>query len=113
MLDFRVLDVLATLPRENYLPDAYRALAYADLEIPLGHGQKMMKPVVEGRTLQALLLEPGEEVLEIGTGSGYLSACPVSYTHLDVYQRQHASMPPGDTPAYAAQAAPTAAGLPG
>ena len=75
VLDFRVLDVLATLPRENYLPDAYRALAYADLEIPLGHGQKMMKPVVEGRTLQALLLEPGEEVLEIGTGSGYLSAC--------------------------------------
>ena len=75
VLDFRVLDVLATLPRENYLPDAYRALAYADLEIPLGHGQKMMKPVVEGRTLQSLLLQPGEEVLEIGTGSGYLSAC--------------------------------------
>ena len=75
VLDFRVLDVLATLPRENYLPDAYRALAYADLEIPLGHGQKMMKPVIEGRTLQALLLQPGEEVLEIGTGSGYLSAC--------------------------------------
>ena len=75
VLDFRVLDVLATLPRENYLPDAYRALAYADLEIPLGHGQKMMKPVIEGRTLQALDLQPSDEVLEIGTGSGFLSAC--------------------------------------
>ena len=75
VLDFRVLDVLSTLPRQDYLPQAHRSLAYADLEIPLGHGQKMMKPVVEGRTLQALLLQPGEEVLEIGTGSGYLSAC--------------------------------------
>jgi protein-L-isoaspartate(D-aspartate) O-methyltransferase len=50
-------------------------LAYADLEIPLGHGEKMMKPVVEGRTLQALKLQADEDVLEIGTGSGYLSAC--------------------------------------
>ena len=75
VLDFRVLDVLSTLPRQDYLPQAHRSLAYADLEIPLGHGQKMMKPVIEGRTLQALLLQPGEEVLEIGTGSGYLSAC--------------------------------------
>ncbi len=75
VLDFRVLDVLSTLPRQDYLPQAHRSLAYADLEIPLGHGQKMMKPVVEGRTLQALLLQPGEKVLEIGTGSGYLSAC--------------------------------------
>ena len=75
VLDFRVLDVLSSLPRQDYLPQAHRSLAYADLEIPLGHGQKMMKPVIEGRTLQALLLQPGEEVLEIGTGSGYLSAC--------------------------------------
>ncbi len=75
VLDTRVLGVLATLPRETFVPEIHRALAYADVEIPLGHGQKMMKPVVEGRTLQALLLQEGEEVLEIGTGGGYLAAC--------------------------------------
>ena len=75
VLDARVLDVLATLPREKFVPEIHRALAYADVEIPLGNGQKMMKPVVEGRTLQALLLQPGDDVLEIGTGSGYLAAC--------------------------------------
>lgn len=75
VLDARVLEVLATLPREAFVPEIHRALAYADLEIPLGHGQKMMKPVVEGRTLQGLLVQPDEDVLEIGTGSGYLSAC--------------------------------------
>ncbi len=75
VLDARVLGVLATLPREKFVPEIHRALAYADVEIPLGHGQKMMKPVVEGRTLQALLLQDGEDVLEIGTGGGYLAAC--------------------------------------
>ena len=75
VLDARVLGVLASLPREKFVPEIHRALAYADVEIPLGHGQKMMKPVVEGRTLQALLLQDGEEVLEIGTGGGYLAAC--------------------------------------
>lgn len=75
VLDARVLGVLATLPREKFVPEIHRALAYADVEIPLGHGQKMMKPVVEGRALQALSLQEGDEVLEIGTGSGYLAAC--------------------------------------
>lgn len=75
VLDARVLGVLATLPREKFVPEIHRALAYADVEIPLGHSQKMMKPVVEGRTLQALLLQDGDEVLEIGTGGGYLAAC--------------------------------------
>ncbi len=75
VLDIRVLDVLARLPREAFVPEAYKALAYADLEIPLGHGQKMMKPVVEGRMLQALELQPGEDVLEIGSGSGFATAC--------------------------------------
>ncbi len=75
VLDLRVLNVLARLPREAFLPEAYRALAYADLEIPLPGGQKMMKPVIEGRMLQALDLQPGEDVLEIGTGSGFASAC--------------------------------------
>ncbi|RYZ74936.1 MAG: protein-L-isoaspartate O-methyltransferase [Lysobacteraceae bacterium] len=75
VLDARVLGTLATLPREKFVPEIHRALAYADVEIPLGPGQRMMKPVIEGRTLQALALQEGEEVLEIGTGSGYLAAC--------------------------------------
>ena len=75
VLDIRVLDVLARLPREAFVADAHRALAYADIELPLGNGAKMMKPVIEGRTLQALNLQAGDEVLEIGTGSGFLSAC--------------------------------------
>jgi len=78
VLDLRVLDTLARLPREAFVNDAFRTLAYADLELPIGHGEMMMKPVLEGRTLQALALEPGDEVLEIGTGSGFLSACLAS-----------------------------------
>ncbi len=75
VLDPRVLDTLVTIPREQYVPEALRALAYADMELPLGNGESMLKPVVEGRTLQALLPQAGETVLEIGTGSGYLTAC--------------------------------------
>lgn len=75
VLDNRVLDTLATLPREAFVPKGHEALAYADLELPLPHGQRMMKPVIEGRTLQALDVQPGEDVLEIGTGSGFLTAC--------------------------------------
>lgn len=75
VLDPRVLEVLAALPREEFVPAAHRALAYADLALPLAHGERMMKPVVEGRTLQALELSPADDVLEIGTGSGFLSAC--------------------------------------
>lgn len=75
VLDARVLDALATLPREAFVADAYRALAYADLALPLGHGEVMAKPVIEGRTLQALKPQANEDVLEIGTGSGYLTAC--------------------------------------
>ena len=75
VLDARVLDALATIPREAFVPDAVRALAYADTSLPLAHGERMMKPVVEGRMLQALLPAEGETVLEIGTGSGYVTAC--------------------------------------
>ncbi len=75
VLDMRVLDTLSTLPREAFVAESHRNLAYADLPLPLGHGEFMMKPVVEGRTLQALALDPTEDVLEIGTGSGFLAAC--------------------------------------
>jgi protein-L-isoaspartate(D-aspartate) O-methyltransferase len=71
----RILETIARLPRERFVAEAHRALAYADVALPIGHGESMMKPVLEGRTLQALSLTAGEDVLEIGTGSGYLSAC--------------------------------------
>lgn len=75
VLDPRVLDVLEALPREAFVPPAYRGVAYADTQIPLAHGEVMMAPSVEGRLLQALDLAPGDEVLEIGCGSGFLTAC--------------------------------------
>lgn len=75
VLDPRVLAVLSALPREAFAPAAHRNLAYADVALPLAHGEFMMKPVLEGRALQALDLAPGDDVLEIGTGSGFLSAC--------------------------------------
>ena len=75
VLDTRVLEAIVTLPREAFVAEALRALAYADLALPLAHGETMMKPVLEGRTLQALLPGADESVLEIGTGSGYLAAC--------------------------------------
>lgn len=75
VLDERVLAVMREVPRENFVPDACRDLAFADTEIPIGHGEVMMKPNLEGRALQALRLRGGERVLEIGTGSGYVTAC--------------------------------------
>jgi Protein-L-isoaspartate carboxylmethyltransferase len=75
VLDLRVLEVIARTPREAFVDAAYRELAYADLSLPIGEGEFMMKPVIEGRALQALLVQPHERVLEIGTGSGYLTAC--------------------------------------
>lgn len=77
VLDDRVLTVMGTLPRERFVPDAYQGLAYADIEIPLGNGAAMLSPKVAGRLLQALAVQPGEQVLEIGTGTGYLTACLV------------------------------------
>lgn len=74
VLDPKVLDLLNDIPRENFVPDTYKGLAFADLEIPLGNGQTMLSPKVEGRILQALAIKPHETVLEIGTGAGYLTA---------------------------------------
>ena len=75
VLDAGVLDVLATVPRDAFVDEAHRSLAYADIALPIAHGEVMMKPVVEGRMLQALALQAGDEVLEIGTGSGFIAAC--------------------------------------
>jgi protein-L-isoaspartate(D-aspartate) O-methyltransferase len=74
VLDQRVLDLIAATPREAFVPSPYRNLAFADMNIPLGHGQVMMAPKMEGRLLQALDIQPSDTVLEIGTGTGYLTA---------------------------------------
>ncbi len=74
VLDPKVLATLNSIPRENFVSDAYRGLAFADIEIPLAHGQQMLSPKVEGRFLQALQLQPTDKVLLIGAGSGYLAA---------------------------------------
>ena len=92
VLDARVLEALSSLPRDAFVPGAYRALAYADLPLPLGHGEVMFKPVVEGRALQALALQPGDDVLEIGTGSGYLTACLARLARDVVSLEQHADL---------------------
>ncbi len=75
VLDNRVLDILENIEREDFVPVRYRKLAFADLNILLKFDQIMMKPVVEGRMLQAIELRQDETVLEIGTGSGFITAC--------------------------------------
>ncbi len=90
VLDDRVLGALGQIRRESFVPDAYRELAFADLDIPLAHGQQMMTPKIEGRLLQALCLEPSDDVLEIGTGTGFLTACLAqlanSVVSVDIYE---------------------------
>jgi protein-L-isoaspartate(D-aspartate) O-methyltransferase len=74
VLDQGVLDLLFAVRREDFVPAAYRLLAFADLEIPLGGEAAMWAPKIEARVLQELALKPFESVLEIGTGSGYFTA---------------------------------------
>lgn len=74
VLDQDVLDLLFKVRREDFVPEAHRALAFVDMEIPLGHGQAMWTPKLEARAIQELTLHPDDRVLEIGTGSGYLTA---------------------------------------
>jgi protein-L-isoaspartate(D-aspartate) O-methyltransferase len=75
VLDPRVLEVFSLVPREAFVPPEYRELAFADAPIPIGFGQCMLAPKIQGRILQALGVLPIETVLEIGTGTGYLAAC--------------------------------------
>jgi protein-L-isoaspartate(D-aspartate) O-methyltransferase len=74
VLDPEVLELLFEVKRENFVPAEHRSLAFADLEIPLGHGEAMMQPKVEARILQELAIRRHENVYEVGTGSGYLAA---------------------------------------
>ncbi len=74
VLDQHVLDLVARTPREDFVPSQYRRLAFTDMELPLGYGQSMMPPRLEARMLQTLAIQPNDTVLEIGTGSGYVTA---------------------------------------
>jgi protein-L-isoaspartate(D-aspartate) O-methyltransferase len=74
VLDQQVLDLLFRMRREDYVPAPYRTLAFADMEIPLGHGEKMLQPKLEARMLQELTLKNTDQILEVGTGSGYMTA---------------------------------------
>ena len=92
VLDQDVLDLLFHVKREDFVPLAYRAIAFTDMEIPLGegHGQCMMAPKMEARILQELAPRPTERVLEVGTGSGYLTAllarCAAAVTSIEYFE---------------------------
>lgn len=74
VLDQDVLDLLYAVKREDFVPPAYRMLAFSDLEVPLGHGERMWQPKLEARVMQALAVKSTDQVLEVGTGSGYFAA---------------------------------------
>lgn len=74
VLDQQVLDLLFKIRREEFVPPQYRSLAFVDMEVPLGHGEKMLAPKMEARLLQELAIQPGDRILEVGTGSGYMTA---------------------------------------
>jgi len=75
VLDVDVLNIIENTPRELFVPKAHQKLSFSDLEIPLGNDQFMMSPKLEARMLQALQIQPSDEILEIGTGSGFVTAC--------------------------------------
>jgi protein-L-isoaspartate(D-aspartate) O-methyltransferase len=75
VLDPRVLTALSAVPREAFVPEGYRELAFADAPLPIGLGQSMLAPKIQGRILQALGVTASDSALEVGTGTGYLSAC--------------------------------------
>jgi protein-L-isoaspartate(D-aspartate) O-methyltransferase len=75
VLDDHVLEVMDSIDRVNFVNEIHKGLAYADCQIPVCKGSSMLNPIIEGRMLQALTIAESDEVLEIGTGSGYLTAC--------------------------------------
>ena len=74
VLDQAVLDLLFRIHREDFVSSQYRSLAFVDMEIPLGHGEVMLAPKLEARLVQEAVVTPGDAVLEVGTGSGYMTA---------------------------------------
>jgi len=84
VLDDTVLRTMESIPRDVFAPDSMKSLAYADIELPIGNGESMMFPRVEGRLLQELELDINDECLEVGTGSGFLTACMATMSkHVD------------------------------
>lgn len=78
VLDPVVLDLLTRMKREDFVPPVYRSLAFVDMAIPLGNGDAMWEPKLEARVLQAVAIKRSDRVLEVGTGSGYLTALMAS-----------------------------------
>jgi protein-L-isoaspartate(D-aspartate) O-methyltransferase len=74
VLDPTVLELLGTLPREQFVPEGRRELAFADVDLPVGHGEVMLAPKLQARILQEVMVAPTDRILEIGTGTGYLTA---------------------------------------
>lgn len=74
VIDPRVLELVSRMPREDFVPGQHRTLAYADMMIPLGRGQVMMPPKMEARIVQELEVDPKDKILEVGTGSGFMTA---------------------------------------
>jgi protein-L-isoaspartate(D-aspartate) O-methyltransferase len=92
VLDQEVLDLLYVVRREEFVPETCRALAFSDLEIPIGENEHMMQPKLEARILQELSLKKSDKVLEVGTGSGYLTAL-LAHRALHVHSIEiHASL---------------------
>lgn len=89
VLDDTVLQTMTNIPRDLFVPETLKDLAYADMELPLSHDEVMMTPRVEGKMLQELEINTNDECLEIGTGSGFITACMASLSHhvdsLDIY----------------------------
>jgi protein-L-isoaspartate(D-aspartate) O-methyltransferase len=89
VLDDTVLQTMGSIPRDIFVPDSMGSLAYADIEVPLDHNESMMFPRVEGRMLQELEINIDDECLEVGTGSGYVSACMANMANsvhsIDIY----------------------------
>lgn len=81
VLDPVVLAVLDAVPRENFVAESQAGLAFADVELPIGEGQTMLSPKLEGRILQALNIKKTDKVLLVGTGSGYLAALLATLAH--------------------------------
>jgi protein-L-isoaspartate(D-aspartate) O-methyltransferase len=74
ILDDHLLDLLANTPRESYVADGYQHLAFTDTQLPVGHGEVMMTPLEEARMLKALDVQASDTILEVGTGSGYVTS---------------------------------------
>jgi protein-L-isoaspartate(D-aspartate) O-methyltransferase len=100
VLDARVLAAMHAVRREIFVPESFRHVAFADAQIPIGHGQFMLQPKMDGKILQALAIQPSDQILDIGTGSGFLAACLGKLgdhvrsveLHADLVERARANM---------------------